>query len=212
VSNTKGRIHFARAGPGTRSNQLSIMRKDNAYLDSIDAGRVVGFPPIAEIVEGIEVIDALNERYGNEPATHQDSIRARGREYLDRVYPGLDVILRARLVDAPKGPPPWRHASISTTASHRPDRHQTAATLLPGITGRRNQPRPPAPTMTTRRGNGTGRQPRSPTTALRSDRRAAGWRIVNGAGSAGASGQDSRHALAPPGGTRCRSDDRPFVG
>jgi cyclophilin family peptidyl-prolyl cis-trans isomerase len=99
VSNTKGRIHFARGGPRTRSNQLSIMRGDNAYLDSIDANGVVGFPPIAEVVEGIEVIDALNEEYGNEPSSHQDSISARGRAYLDRAFPGLDVIRSVRLVE-----------------------------------------------------------------------------------------------------------------
>ncbi|MEX2530522.1 MAG: peptidylprolyl isomerase [Gemmatimonadota bacterium] len=99
ASNTKGRIHFARGGPNTRSNQLSIMRGDNAYLDDIDANGVVGFPPVAEVVEGIEVIDALNEEHGNEPLSHYDSIAAKGREYLDRVFPGLDVIRTARLVE-----------------------------------------------------------------------------------------------------------------
>jgi peptidyl-prolyl cis-trans isomerase A (cyclophilin A) len=140
VSNTKGRIHFARSGPGTRSNQLSIMRKDNAYLDTIEAGSVVGFPPIAEIVEGIEVIDALNERYGNDPATHQDSIRAKGREYLDRVYPGLDVILRVRLVEAPEGAQaPQRIAAFSgrpMSGGSRDQPHPSRRRVLVEVIGR----------------------------------------------------------------------------
>ncbi len=98
-SNLKGTISFARGGPKTRTTQLFINLKDNAMLDSMPVGGVVGYPPIAEIVKGIEVIDMFNSQYGNAPAMHQDSINVAGREFLDRHFPGMDYINAVRVVE-----------------------------------------------------------------------------------------------------------------
>ncbi len=98
VSNAKGTISFARGGPKTRTTQLFINLRHNSSLNTMPVGGVKGYPPIAEIVSGIEVIDTFNSSYGNEPARHQKSINALGREFLDKEFPGLDYIKTARVV------------------------------------------------------------------------------------------------------------------
>ncbi len=98
-SNLKGTISFARGGPKTRTTQLFINLNDNIMLDSMPVGGVVGYPPFAKIVKGIEVIDMFNSSYGNEPSMHQDSISVAGRAFLDRHFPGLDYINSVRVVE-----------------------------------------------------------------------------------------------------------------
>jgi hypothetical protein len=88
---------LARGGPRTRSNQLAIDLSPNTGLDTVSSNGVVGFPPIAEMVDGMEVLDRLERRHGNGPTARQDSIAAKGRAYLDRVFPGLDAIVRGRV-------------------------------------------------------------------------------------------------------------------
>ncbi len=97
-SNAKGTISFARGGPKTRTTQLFINLKDNLTLNNMPVGGVKGYPPIAEITSGIDVIDTFNTEYGNGPAMRQDSINASGRAFLDRNYPGLDYIKTVRVV------------------------------------------------------------------------------------------------------------------
>lgn len=97
VGHRRGMVMLARGGPRTRSNQLAIDLSPNTGLDTVSSNGVVGFPPIAEVVEGMEVLDRLERRHGNGPTARQDSIAAKGREYLDRVFPGLDAIVRGRV-------------------------------------------------------------------------------------------------------------------
>ena len=78
---------------------MFINLRDNVSLDSMPVGGVVGYPPIAEIISGIEVIDTFNSTYGNGPAMQQDSINASGRAYLDRNFPGLDYIKTVRVTE-----------------------------------------------------------------------------------------------------------------
>jgi peptidyl-prolyl cis-trans isomerase A (cyclophilin A) len=98
-SNRRGRIAYARAGPNTRSVQLYINLRDNPRLDALNG---FGFPPIAEVVSGMEVVDSLYGGYGEgRPVGRgpvQDSIRARGNEYLERAFPRLDYVRTARVV------------------------------------------------------------------------------------------------------------------
>ena len=94
VGHRRGMVMLARGGPRTRSNQLAIDLSPNTGLDTVSSNGVVGFPPIAEVVEGMEVLDRLERRHGNGPTARQDSIAAKGREYLDRVFPGLDRIVK----------------------------------------------------------------------------------------------------------------------
>jgi cyclophilin family peptidyl-prolyl cis-trans isomerase len=96
AENTRGRVAFARAGPDSRSYQLFINLGDNSpRLDTLSVQGVVGYPPIGEVTEGFENVEAFESRWGNEPSTYQDSLAAGAREYLDRNFPGLDRILRA---------------------------------------------------------------------------------------------------------------------
>ncbi len=90
----RGTVMFARDGPNTRTIELAIDLSPNSGLDTVHYQRVVGFPPIAEVVEGIAALDSLNRRYGNAPIEHMDSITKGGRKYLERAFPGLDRVLR----------------------------------------------------------------------------------------------------------------------
>jgi len=105
-SNTRGRVSYARAGPNSRGVQLYVNLGDNARLDTLNR---FGFPPIAEVVSGMDVADSLYAGYscargsqGTCPS--QDSIGTRGNAYLLRTYPLLDSILTARITREWKGP------------------------------------------------------------------------------------------------------------
>ena len=95
ASNTRGRIAFAFTEPGTRATQVYINLVDNVRLDS------TGFAPFGEVVSGMEVVDALYSRYseasgGGLRRGDQGRIIAEGNTYLDREYPLLNHLIRAR--------------------------------------------------------------------------------------------------------------------
>ena len=97
--NLKGTISFARAGKETRSTQLFINLKSNSpYLDEIEGGGVTGFPAVAEVSEGMDVVLSFYDEYGNKPATQQDKIYSKGNEFLKAEYPELDYIIKAYLL------------------------------------------------------------------------------------------------------------------
>ena len=101
-SNTRGTISYARGGPGTRSVQLYVNLKDNARLDTLNG---FGFPPIAEVVSGMQTVDSLYSGYGEAPSPRnpnakgapQDSIARLGNAYLERGFPKMDFIKQARV-------------------------------------------------------------------------------------------------------------------
>ena len=99
ASNTRGRITFATAGPGTRTTQLFINYADNSRLDDM------GFSPIGEVVEGMEVVDALHAGYGEGAprgrGPDQGRIHKEGNAYLSREFPDLDWIRHAEIVEEP---------------------------------------------------------------------------------------------------------------
>lgn len=90
-SNTKGRVTFAMAGPGTRTTQVFINLGNNVGLD-----KMAPFAPFGEVVEGMEVVSSLYSGYGegapqgNGPS--QDKIAQLGKAYLDKSFPNLDTI------------------------------------------------------------------------------------------------------------------------
>lgn len=98
TSNKKGTISFARSGKNSRTSQLFINLKDNPFLDDMDFGGAVGFPPIARIDNGMEVVDQLFGGYADAPTSRQDSIATKGMSYTQRVFPKLDYIISARVV------------------------------------------------------------------------------------------------------------------
>lgn len=97
ASNQRGTLSFARGGPNTRGTQVYINLRDNARLDTLNG---FGFPPFAEVVEGMDAVDSLYSGYGERGVTgpNQDTIRARGNAYLDEEFPLLDRVVRARVV------------------------------------------------------------------------------------------------------------------
>jgi peptidyl-prolyl cis-trans isomerase A (cyclophilin A) len=102
ATNKRGTLSYARGGRNTRSTQLYFNLVDNTpRLDTLNG---FGFPPIGEIVSGLTVMDSLNWEYSGTrggqqfPGPSQDSIGRKGNEYLRRVFPRLDYILRSRVV------------------------------------------------------------------------------------------------------------------
>lgn len=96
ASNRRGSLSFARAGPRTRSHQLFINLVDNERLDAMASGGVEGYPPLGEILEGLEVVDGFYGAYADRTPS-QDSIRLQGNDYLRRGYPQLDSIVSTRV-------------------------------------------------------------------------------------------------------------------
>jgi peptidyl-prolyl cis-trans isomerase A (cyclophilin A) len=98
-SNRRGAVSFARGGPGTRSVQLFVNRTENVRLDTLNT---FGFPPVGEVTAGgMAVVDSLYAGYGEMsprgPGPSQDSVRLQGEAYLQRRFPRLDAITRARV-------------------------------------------------------------------------------------------------------------------
>jgi peptidyl-prolyl cis-trans isomerase A (cyclophilin A) len=96
-NNLKGVISYARDGANTRTAQLFINMKDNFKLDTVNYNGLQGFPPIARIIGGFEVVEAFSSKYGFEPANHQDSVMVQGNAYWEKKFPGLDYIKELKI-------------------------------------------------------------------------------------------------------------------
>lgn len=89
-SNTRGFVTFAQTSArNSRTTQLFINLDDNARLDDMR------FAPFAVVVSGMDVVEALNAEYGEQPS--QAQIGAQGNAYLDANFPRLDYIVTARV-------------------------------------------------------------------------------------------------------------------
>lgn len=88
-SNVKGTITFATAGANSRTTQVFINYADNSRLDRM------GFAPFGKVVEGMDVVEAINAEYNERP--NQGMIQAQGNAYLEREFPNLDGIKSARI-------------------------------------------------------------------------------------------------------------------
>jgi peptidyl-prolyl cis-trans isomerase A (cyclophilin A) len=91
-SNAKGTITFANRGPNTRSTQLFINYKDNAFLDK-------QFMPFGEVTSGMAVVEKINAAHREEP--DQGQIQTNGNAYLNKAFPKLDFIKKATIETAP---------------------------------------------------------------------------------------------------------------
>ena len=98
VSNLKGTVSYARDGANSRTAQLFINKKDNFKLDTVTYNGLRGFPPIAKITDGFEVVASFYSAYGFEPANHQDSIMIYGNAYVKKHFPEVDYILSADIL------------------------------------------------------------------------------------------------------------------
>jgi peptidyl-prolyl cis-trans isomerase A (cyclophilin A) len=104
--NTKGKLTFAKSGsPDSRTTQLFINLKDNTTLDAM------GFAPIGDITEGMDVVEALYSGYGeikeqggNGP--EQMKVMEEGEKYLKTNFDNLDTIKSATVIWPVAAPAP----------------------------------------------------------------------------------------------------------
>jgi peptidyl-prolyl cis-trans isomerase A (cyclophilin A) len=94
-SNKKGFVTFAHAGPNSRTTQFFINFGDNSSLDR------QGFPPIGQVVSGMDVVEKLYSGYGDGPprgrGPSQGQITAEGNAYLVKDFPKLDYVKKATI-------------------------------------------------------------------------------------------------------------------
>jgi cyclophilin family peptidyl-prolyl cis-trans isomerase len=97
-SNLRGRLTYAHGfDPDDRTTQLFINLRDNPALDDN------AFSPIGEIIEGMEVADALYADYAAEPGGGirgggQDPMFEGGNAYFRERFPKLDFIVDATIL------------------------------------------------------------------------------------------------------------------
>jgi cyclophilin family peptidyl-prolyl cis-trans isomerase len=89
-------ISFARGSINSRTTQIFINVKDNHRLDTLNYGGVKGFPVIAKLTNGMEIVHKFYSTKDNVP--NQDSINKYGNAYLKRNYPDLDYINKAYIL------------------------------------------------------------------------------------------------------------------
>lgn len=98
-TNARGTITFAHAGPNTRSTQLFINLGNNKRLDEEN------FPPVAEIIDGLQWIDQIHvtgEGGPQGPGPNQGQLQRNGDAYLQSNFPNLS---RIRTAKVRRGPP-----------------------------------------------------------------------------------------------------------
>jgi peptidyl-prolyl cis-trans isomerase A (cyclophilin A) len=88
--NTRGTLTFAaESDANTRTTHLFINYADNRRLDSM------GFAPVGEVVAGMDNVDRIYSGYGQDP--DQGRIATEGNAYLEKEFPKLDYITKARI-------------------------------------------------------------------------------------------------------------------
>ena len=108
-SNHIGTLTFATAGAGTRTTQLFINLAENPRLDQM------GFAPFGTITSGMDVVQKIYAGYGEQP--DQGEITDKGKAYLEKNFPKLDVI-KATIITSPAPAAPVHHTT--TTPAKKP--------------------------------------------------------------------------------------------
>jgi peptidyl-prolyl cis-trans isomerase A (cyclophilin A) len=88
-SNKRGTITFATSGPNSRTTQVFINFKDNAFLDG------QGFAPFGQVTTGMDIVDKFYAGYGESP--NQGNIQTQGNAYLTSSFPNLDYVKKATI-------------------------------------------------------------------------------------------------------------------
>lgn len=92
--NAKGMVTFARRQSDTRTTQIFINLKDNS-ADFDDQG----FAPFGKVVEGMDVIEKLDNSHGERPQQGDapKKMVAEGNPYIKKTFPKLDYIKKATI-------------------------------------------------------------------------------------------------------------------
>ena len=96
--NDSGTIAFARAGVNTRSTDIYINLKNNHRLDTIYYSSVRGFPCIAVVTKGMDIVQSFYSGYKEEPMQKADSTIDAWNKYFKGNYPKLDYIIKAAII------------------------------------------------------------------------------------------------------------------
>jgi peptidyl-prolyl cis-trans isomerase A (cyclophilin A) len=89
-SNKRGYVTFAQtSAPNSRSTQIFINYKDNAFLDG------QRFAPFGRVTSGMEAVDKINSEAGERP--NQGAIQSQGNAYLKKDFPKLDYVKTATI-------------------------------------------------------------------------------------------------------------------
>ena len=97
VSNTRGTVVFANAGPNTRTTQIffNTRTEGNDFLDH------QGFAPFGHVIKGMDIVDQFYGGYGEGApdglGPNQALLQARGDSYLAS-FPKLSFIKKATIV------------------------------------------------------------------------------------------------------------------
>ena len=93
ISNLKGTVSYATAGPNTRTTQIFINYVDNSHLDAS------GFSPFAFVQSGMETAEAItNPTPGNSNGINQALYTKGGNEWLFSKYPMTNYITTTVLI------------------------------------------------------------------------------------------------------------------
>jgi peptidyl-prolyl cis-trans isomerase A (cyclophilin A) len=95
ASNTVGTITYADGGPNTRTTQVFINLANNA--SNLDGQ---GFAPFGKVTTGMAVVKKLYAGYGEAVTNLQPQIASQGNAFLEKRFPKLDSVIRARIVQA----------------------------------------------------------------------------------------------------------------
>lgn len=144
VSNKRGYITYAMAGPNTRTTQMFINFGDNSNLDS------QGFSPFGMVVQGMDVVDRLYNVYGEGAPSgngpDQGRIQSEGNNYLIRQFPSLSYINTCTLA-SPAADPSLRQAARNGATQQPANSFQalpgyktTFEIVRPGQPGRKVNP------------------------------------------------------------------------
>ncbi len=97
-SNTPGYAAFAMTGPDARTTQIYINLGDNSQQQDPQ-----GFAPFGKVIDGMDAVRRLYSEYGENSgggmrAGKQSKLFEEGNAYLDREFPKLDKLIRARII------------------------------------------------------------------------------------------------------------------
>ncbi|MEM9491969.1 MAG: peptidylprolyl isomerase [Myxococcota bacterium] len=94
LSNVRGTVTFAQDKADSRRTQFFINYADrNRYLDE------QGFVPFGKVISGMNVAEALENKYGEQVMGNHEELYLEGNAFLNQRFPGLDYIERAQVLE-----------------------------------------------------------------------------------------------------------------